>query len=47
MEIKKVNLSEKFGLIKDFWNPGIVGKLNGQLVKIARLEGDFVWHKHD
>ena len=47
MKVQKVNLNEKFGLIQDFWDPAIVGKLNGQLVKIARIEGDFVWHKHD
>ncbi len=47
MKVQKVNLREKFDLIQDFWDPAIVGKLNGQLVKIARIEGDFVWHKHD
>ena len=47
MEIKKVNIEDKFGLIKDYWDPGIIGRLNGQCVKIARLKGEFTWHKHD
>lgn len=44
---KKVNLVSKFDLFKDHWNPRIVGELNGQSVKIAKLKGDFVRHKHD
>ncbi len=43
----KVNLSEKFDLFEDHYHPRIVGELNGQHVKIAKLKGEFVWHKHD
>ena len=43
----KVNLAHKFGLIDDYWNPRVVGELNGQHVKLARLEGEFIWHHHD
>jgi mannose-6-phosphate isomerase-like protein (cupin superfamily) len=43
----KVNLAEKFRLIREHWSPHIVGELNGQHVKLARLEGEFVWHRHD
>jgi mannose-6-phosphate isomerase-like protein (cupin superfamily) len=42
----KVVLSEKFALFEDTWNPRIVAELNGQHVKLARLEGPFVWHHH-
>ncbi len=45
--MKKVSLSEKFRLIDDHWNPRIVGELNGQHAKLAKLHGEFVWHKHD
>ena len=45
--MQKVNLSQKFDQIKEYWSPRIVGELNGQVVKIARIEGEFVWHKHD
>lgn len=47
MALSKVNLEEKFGQFSDHWHPRIVGKLNGQEVKIAKLKGEFVWHKHD
>jgi len=43
----KVNLDEKFSQFTDYYNPRIVGELNGQHVKLAKLFGDFVWHKHD
>ena len=47
MEIKKINLNEKFGLFSEHWSPKIVGELNQQQVKIAKLKGEFVSHKHD
>lgn len=45
--MQKVNLSEKFSLFHDHWNPRIVGELNGQHVKLVKFKGEFVWHKHD
>lgn len=45
--MEKVNLSEKFSLFTDYYNPRIIGALNNQHVKLAKLKGDFVWHKHD
>jgi mannose-6-phosphate isomerase-like protein (cupin superfamily) len=44
---KKVNLEQKLSLIQEHWNPKIVGELNGQFIKLAKLKGEFVWHKHD
>ncbi len=45
--MEKVNLSEKLGLFSDLWSPKIVGELNGQHVKLAKLRGEFVWHHHE
>lgn len=47
MNIKKVNLAEKFSLFQDAWNPRIAGELNGQHIKLAKFKDDFIWHKHD
>lgn len=44
--IAKVSLADKFGLFTEQWQPKIVGELNGQYVKLARLQGEFVWHSH-
>jgi mannose-6-phosphate isomerase-like protein (cupin superfamily) len=43
----KVNLEEKLSSFSDYWNPRIVGELNGQHVKLVKFKGEFVWHKHD
>ena len=45
--MEKVNLSEKFSLINDHWNPRIAGELNGQQVKLAKFKGAFDWHHHE
>lgn len=42
-----INLAEKFATFSEHWQPRIVGELNGQHVKIAKLEGEFVWHQHE
>jgi len=44
--MQKVNLAQKLGLFSETWSPRIVGELNGQHVKLAKLEGEFVWHSH-
>lgn len=44
---EKVNLAQKFSLFDDCWSPKIVGELNDFYVKLAKLEGEFVWHHHD
>lgn len=44
---KKVNLKEKLTLFNEYWSPRIIGRLNGQMVKLAKLKGEFVWHSHE
>tara|TARA_R100000789_G_scaffold57577_1_gene55584 strand:- start:95 stop:463 length:369 start_codon:yes stop_codon:yes gene_type:complete len=46
-KMKKVNIQEKLDQFQDHWNPRIVGELNGQQVKLAKLKGEFIWHTHD
>ena len=45
--MQKVNLAEKLALFNDHWHPRIVGELNGQHVKLAKILGEFIWHKHE
>jgi mannose-6-phosphate isomerase-like protein (cupin superfamily) len=45
--MQKVNLSEKLGQFTERWSPRIVGELNGQQVKLVKLEGEFIWHRHE
>ena len=41
-----INLAQKLTLFSDYWHPRIVGALNGQHVKVAKIKGDFIWHSH-
>lgn len=42
-----VSLAAKLGSFSDQWSPKIVGEVNGQHVKVAKLQGEFVWHSHE
>ena len=41
-----VNLQEKLDSFSETWVPKVVGALNGQYVKVAKLEGEYTWHSH-
>lgn len=45
--IEKVNIRQKLSLFSDHWNPRVIGELNGQHVKVAKIQGEFVWHHHE
>jgi mannose-6-phosphate isomerase-like protein (cupin superfamily) len=45
--MEKVNLAGKLALLHEHWSPRIVGELNGQLVKLVKFQGAFVWHHHE
>ena len=46
MTIDIVNLNQKFSLITEQWDPKIVAQLNDYQIKIAKIQGEFVWHSH-
>ena len=45
--MEKVNLTEKFSQLSEHYSPKIAGELNGQMVKLVKFNGPFVWHHHD
>lgn len=45
--MKAIDLREKFAAFSEHWSPRIVAELNGQHVKLVKLQGEFVWHHHD
>ncbi|MEF8806794.1 cupin domain-containing protein [Natronomonas sp.] len=45
--MEKVDLDGAFGSFDEHWSPRLAGELNGQAVKLAKAEGEFVWHEHD
>lgn len=42
-----INIQEKFDLFSDQWSPKKIGELNGQQILLAKIQGEFVFHKHD
>jgi mannose-6-phosphate isomerase-like protein (cupin superfamily) len=42
-----VNFISELDKVSDYWSPRIVGRVNDQYVKVAKLKGELVWHKHD
>lgn len=45
--IKVINLEQKLSLFSDLWSPKIIAELNDSCVKLAKLKGEYIWHKHD
>jgi mannose-6-phosphate isomerase-like protein (cupin superfamily) len=44
--VQKINLAERFDRITEHWRPKIVAELNGQVVRLVKVQGEFVWHRH-
>jgi mannose-6-phosphate isomerase-like protein (cupin superfamily) len=47
MNLRAVDINQKFSLFSEQWSPKVIARINNYLVKIGKLQGDFVWHKHD
>jgi quercetin dioxygenase-like cupin family protein len=45
--IASINLLNAATDLTDHWSPKVIGQVNNQYVKVAKLIGEFVWHKHD
>ena len=43
----RINLREKLAAVREHWNPALVDTIDDYDIKIVKLLGDFVWHKHD
>ncbi|MEC5160087.1 mannose-6-phosphate isomerase-like protein (cupin superfamily) [Janthinobacterium sp. CG_23.3] len=43
---QSTNFAQKFSLFKEQWTPKVIAEMNDYQFKIARLQGDFVWHSH-
>ncbi len=46
MNYRPINLSEKLALFSELWSPRIVAQMNDYHIKLARVQGEFVWHDH-
>jgi mannose-6-phosphate isomerase-like protein (cupin superfamily) len=46
MNYRSINFKQKFGLFDEQWLPKVVAEMNDYQFKLARLQGDFIWHDH-
>lgn len=46
-EAVRINLSEKLSRFSEHWSPKLVETVDDYEVKVVKIKGDFVWHKHD
>ena len=42
-----INIQKKFNLFQDHWSPKKIGELNGQQILLAKIKGEFIFHKHE
>ena len=42
-----MNIEQQFERVTELWSPKVIGRVNDQYVKIAKVRGQFTWHKHD
>ena len=45
--MKAVNLFKELELVNEYWSPRVIGEVNDQYIKVAKLKGELTWHKHD
>ncbi|MCF6360039.1 MAG: cupin domain-containing protein [Cyclobacteriaceae bacterium] len=41
------NAKASFNKLNEYWSPKVINEFNGNYIKIAKLKGEFVWHKHE
>ena len=46
MDYSPINIKNKFSKIDEHWSPRVIAEMNDYQFKLARIEGEFVWHKH-
>lgn len=46
MTISPINLKDKLAQFSEQWSPKTIAEMDGFQFRLAKLEGDFVWHSH-
>ena len=46
MTYAAINLADKFGKFSDHWSPRVIAEMNDYQFKLAKIEGEFIWHRH-
>jgi mannose-6-phosphate isomerase-like protein (cupin superfamily) len=46
MDIQSINLANKLSLFDEYWSPRIIAQMNDYHFKLAKIQGEFIWHSH-
>ena len=46
MDIQPINLQQKFSKFSEHWSPRIIAQMNDYHFKLAKVQGEFIWHDH-
>jgi len=46
-DLKPIRFKDKLSLFSDHWSPRVIAEMNDYQFKLAKVEGEFVWHQHD
>ena len=46
MDQQPIHIKNKFKLFSELWSPKIIAQLNDYHFKIAKIQGEFIWHSH-
>ena len=47
MSHEAINIEDKFSKFSEHWTPKVIAEMNDYQLKLVKLQGEFVWHKHD
>ena len=47
MDMNSINFDNKFAKFSEHWSPKIIAQMNDYHFKLVKIQGEFVWHKHD
>ncbi len=46
MQYLPINIKEKLSKLNDYWSPRVIAEMNDYQFKLAKIQGEFVWHDH-
>lgn len=45
--MERIGIAQKFASFGDHWRPKVIAELNGQELKLVKIQGEFPWHSHE
>lgn len=45
--LSTIDIEAQFDRVTEYWSPKVIGRVNDQYIKVAKVKGEFTWHSHD